>query len=42
MEAQVESLRPMERTVAGLTTKSDKIRALYREGYSRSEIRPVS
>ena len=27
------------RIVAGLTTKSDKIRALYREGYSRSEIR---
>ena len=39
MEAQAESPRPMERTVAGLTTKSDKIRALYREGYSRSEIR---
>ena len=39
MEAQGESPRLMERTVAGLTTKSDKIRALYREGYSRSEIR---
>ena len=39
MEAQVEASRVMERTVAGLTTKSDKIRALYREGYSRSEIR---
>ena len=39
MEARVESPRPMERIVAGLTTKSDKIRALYREGYSRSEIR---
>ena len=29
---------PEERIVAGLTTKSDKIRALYRAGYSRSEI----
>ena len=27
--------------VAGCTTTSDKIRALYREGYSRSEIRRV-
>ena len=40
MEARTEeSPRLMERAVAGLTTKSDKIRALYREGYSRSEIR---
>ena len=39
MEAQVEASRSMEGAVAGLTTKSDKIRALYREGYSRSEIR---
>lgn len=29
----------LQKVVAGLTTKSDKIRALYREGYSRSEIR---
>ena len=29
----------MEQAVIGLSTKSDKIRALYREGYSRSEIR---
>ena len=31
--------QPMEQAVIGLSTKSDKIRALYREGYSRSEIR---
>ena len=31
--------QPPMQVVAGLTTKSDKIRALYREGYSRSEIR---
>lgn len=31
--------QPPTQVVAGLTTKSDKIRALYREGYSRSEIR---
>ena len=39
MGARSEPAQPMERAVAGLTTKSDKIRALYREGYSRSEIR---
>ena len=39
MEVQADSSWPMEGVVAGLTTKSDKIRALYREGYSRSEIR---
>lgn len=39
MEARADSSQPMERAVAGLNTKSDKIRALYREGYSRSEIR---
>ena len=33
--------QPANRIVAGLTTKSDKIRALYREGYSRSEIRRI-
>ncbi len=31
--------RPMAGVIAGLTTKSDKIRALFRAGYSRSEIR---
>ena len=31
--------QPWNHVVAGLATKSDKIRALYREGYSRSEIR---
>lgn len=30
--------RPMHQVVAGLRTKSDKIRALAHEGYSRSEI----
>lgn len=30
--------RPMDEVVAGLTTKADKIRALFRAGYSRSEI----
>lgn len=30
--------QPAEQVVAGLTTKSDKIRALFRAGYSRSEI----
>ena len=39
MDARAVSPPPMERAVAGFTTKSDKIRALYREGYSRSEIR---
>ncbi len=29
---------PEDRIVTGLTTKSDKIRALFRAGYSRSEI----
>ena len=39
MEAYAERQRPMEQAVVGLSTKSDKIRALYRDGYSRSEIR---
>ena len=39
MTERLESPPSMERAVAGLTTKSDQIRALYREGYSRSEIR---
>ncbi|MCY3913239.1 MAG: AbrB/MazE/SpoVT family DNA-binding domain-containing protein [Chloroflexi bacterium] len=30
--------QPAEEVVVGLTTKSDKIRALFRAGYSRSEI----
>lgn len=30
--------RPADEVVAGLTTKADKIRALFRAGYSRSEI----
>ncbi len=30
--------QPAEQVVVGLTTKSDKIRALFRAGYSRSEI----
>lgn len=30
--------RPMEEVVEGLSTKADKIRALFRAGYSRSEI----
>ena len=30
--------QPAEQVVMGLTTKSDKIRALFRAGYSRSEI----
>ncbi|MDE2904345.1 MAG: AbrB/MazE/SpoVT family DNA-binding domain-containing protein [Chloroflexota bacterium] len=30
--------RPMDEVAEGLTTKADKIRALFRSGYSRSEI----
>lgn len=30
--------RPMDEVAEGLTTKADKIRALFRAGYSRSEI----
>lgn len=30
--------RPMDEVAAGLTTKADKMRALFRAGYSRSEI----
>ena len=43
--ARNPSVLPMDQqeiraqAVGGLTTKSDKIRALYRAGYSRSEIR---
>ena len=36
--AYVPKRIPEERIVAGLTTKSDKIRALFRAGYSRTEI----
>ncbi len=36
--APSKSQRPMGMVVEGLTTKSDKIRALFLEGYSRSEI----
>lgn len=38
LTSQGAERRPMHQVVAGLRTKSDKIRALAREGYSRSEI----
>ena len=38
-DAPMYHRQPMAGVVAGLTTKSDKIRALFRAGYSRSEIR---
>ena len=41
MHAHEHTQQPSKQIVAGLTTKSDKIRALYREGYSRSEIRRI-
>ena len=41
MHTQEHTQPPPKQIVAGLTTKSDKIRALYREGYSRSEIRRI-
>jgi AbrB family looped-hinge helix DNA binding protein len=41
MHTHEHAQQPPKRIVAGLTTKSDKIRALYREGYSRSEIRRI-
>ena len=41
MHAHEHTQQPPKQIVAGLTTKSDKIRALYRRGYSRSEIRRI-
>lgn len=41
MHTHEHAQQPPKQIVAGLTTKSDKIRALYREGYSRSEIRRI-
>ena len=39
MHTHEHAKQPPNQIIAGLATKSDKIRALYREGYSRSEIR---
>ena len=36
--AYTHDRQPMEQVTASLTTKADKIRALFRAGYSRSEI----
>ena len=41
MHTREHAQPPPKQIVAGLTTRSDKIRALYREGYSRSEIRRI-
>lgn len=39
--ARTDRHRAMQQVVEGLATRSARIRALYREGYSRSEIRRV-